>query len=275
MIARLKPAAYHRSVLPGQGRTEGSRDWQPARWRELRIQLRTREFDRVDLHEMGGARRHDAGADGFERVQRAGLRVSATRNAGAVVRGGYASERNGDALHSNAWTLQGAYELAKVAWKPTLTYRYAFFQGDDPDTAANEAFDPLFPGFHDWGTWWQGEIAGEYFLPNSNLVSHLVRVHVSPVEAVSGGLLFFNFSLDKPGSAGPGVTATGLAFEADAYADWKVNDNFTISFVGAYADPGKAVQQITDGRRTSPMECFTSVTATDVASEEQEPWENQ
>ena len=121
----------------------------------------------------------------------------------------HASERNGDALHSNAWTLQGAYELAKVAWKPTLTYRYAFFQGDDPDTAANEAFDPLFPGFHDWGTWWQGEIAGEYFLPNSNLVSHLVRVHVSPVEAVSSGLLFFNFSLDKPGSAGPGRDRDG------------------------------------------------------------------
>jgi hypothetical protein len=38
----------------------------------------------------------------------------------------------------------------------------AFFQGDDPDTASNEAFEPLFPGFYDWGTWWQGEIAGEY-----------------------------------------------------------------------------------------------------------------
>ena len=27
----------------------------------------------------------------------------------------------------------------------------------------NEAFDPLFLGFHDWGTWRQGEIAGEPF----------------------------------------------------------------------------------------------------------------
>ena len=87
----------------------------------------------------------------------------------------YASERNGEALDSNAWTFQGAYELSKVTWKPTLTYRYAFFQGDDPDTASNEAFDPLFLGFHDWGYWWQGEIAGEYFLSNSNLISHLVR----------------------------------------------------------------------------------------------------
>ena len=65
---------------------------------------------------------------------------------------------------------------ATSTWKPKLSYRYAFFQGDDPATAANEAFDPLFLGFYDWGTWWQGEIAGEYFLSNSNLKSHLVRV---------------------------------------------------------------------------------------------------
>lgn len=74
----------------------------------------------------------------------------------------YTSERNGEALDSNAWTLLGAYELQDVSWKPKLSYRYAFFQGDDPATAANENFDPLLPGFYDWGSWWQGEIAGEY-----------------------------------------------------------------------------------------------------------------
>ena len=111
----------------------------------------------------------------------------------------YAAERNGDALDSNAWTTQGTYELSDVTWKPTFTYRYAFFQGDDPATAADEAFDPLFPGFYDWGYWWQGEIAGEYFLSNSNLASHLVRAHFTPAESVSGGLLFYRFRLDQPG----------------------------------------------------------------------------
>jgi hypothetical protein len=155
----------------------------------------------------------------------------------------YASERNGDALHSNAWTLQGAYEMSTAAWKPKFTYRYAFFQGDDPETPANEAFDPLLLGFHDWGTWWQGEIAGEYFLSNSNLISHLVRVHVAPFSSVSGGLMFYKFSFDQPGSAGENVTSSDVAFETDAYVDWKLNKNFTVSFIGAYGDPGKAVQQ--------------------------------
>jgi hypothetical protein len=157
----------------------------------------------------------------------------------------YASERNGDALDSNAWTLLGAYELSETSWKPTLSYRYAFFQGDDPETVTNEAFDPLFLGFYDWGTWWQGEIAGEYFLSNSNLKSHLFRVHVSPNDALGGGLMFYQFAFDQPGAVGPDVTATDAAFEIDAYADWKLNRNFTLSLLGAYADPGKAIQQAT------------------------------
>jgi hypothetical protein len=157
----------------------------------------------------------------------------------------YASERNGAALDSNAWTAQASYELSDRPWTPQFTYRYAFFQGDDPDTPKNEAFDPLFLGFHDWGYWWQGEIAGEYFLSNSNLASHLVRAHVAPSESIGGGLLFYRFRLDQPGSYGPHVTSRNVAFETDAYADWKINHNFTLSVVAAYADPEEAVKQAT------------------------------
>ena len=157
----------------------------------------------------------------------------------------YAAERNGAALRSNAWTVQGAYELSTVTWKPAFTYRYAFFQGDNPDTAENEAFDPLFPGFYDWGYWWQGEIAGEYFLSNSNLKSHLFRAHVAPSDKVGGGVLLFKFNLDRPQAIAPDVTDKDVALEVDGYVDWKVNANVTVSVVGAFADPGKAVQQST------------------------------
>ena len=155
----------------------------------------------------------------------------------------YATERNGDALQADAWTLQGSYELSDVIWKPTLTYRYAFFEGDDPQTVANENFDPLFLGFYDWGTWWQGEIAGEYFLSNSNLISSLFRAHISPSDKIGAGLLIFKFTLDHPETFSPSVTSNDVAIETDLYVDWKVNDNFTVSLVGAYGNPGKAVEQ--------------------------------
>lgn len=157
----------------------------------------------------------------------------------------YASERNGDALDANAWTLQEAYQLNTIPWKPKLSYRYAFFQGDDPNTPANEAFDPLLLGFSDWGSWWQGEIAGEYFLSNSNLASHQIRAHVTPTEQLGGGLIFYNFRIDQPQSLGAAVTSQQAAFETDLYVDWKANSNVTISFVTAYANPGSAVQQLT------------------------------
>src|SRR5215813_948764 len=90
----------------------------------------------------------------------------------------YAREHNGSLLDSTAWTIQGGYELG-IAWKPRLSYRFAFFQGDDPGTSRSEAFDPLFVGSYDWGTWSQGEIAS-FIVSNSNLISHQVRLHLAP-----------------------------------------------------------------------------------------------
>lgn len=34
-----------------------------------------------------------------------------------------------------------------------------------------------------------------------------------------------------------------MAHELDWYLDWTVNDNFIVSFVAAYADPGAGVEQ--------------------------------
>jgi len=157
----------------------------------------------------------------------------------------YASERNGDVLDSNAWTIQGGYQLSKIRFTPRITYRYAFFQGDDPETEANEAFDPLLLGFHDWGTWWQGEIAGEYFLSNSNLISHQVRGHLDFSDAISGGAIFYKFHVDQPATFASGVTSTNVGTETDIYIDWEWTSNLSLSFLGAFANPGQAAEQAT------------------------------
>jgi len=156
----------------------------------------------------------------------------------------FAREDNGDLIGSTAWTAQAAYQLSKMSWQPKVSYRYAFFEGDDPGTSSsNEAFDPLLPGFSDWGSWWQGEIAGEYFLSNSNLISHQVRVHVTPSESLGAGLIGYVFQADQPATFAPGVTSDAIATELDAYADWQINSNFLASFVAAFAHPQDAAQQ--------------------------------
>ena len=159
----------------------------------------------------------------------------------------FAREENTD-LGSTAWNALAAYQLSGMSWQPKISYRYAIFQGDDPGTAASEAFDPLIPGFYDWGTWWQGEIGGEYFLSNSNLQSHQLRVHVTPSESVSGGVFAYQFRYDQ--LPGGGVTSKDIAFELDGYVDWKVNANFLLSFIAAFATPQSGIEQAT-GRTDS------------------------
>jgi len=163
----------------------------------------------------------------------------------------YAYEENHNRMHSTAWTALGAYQLSKVRWKPKFSYRYAFFEGDNPNTHESEAFDSLYVGFYDWGSWWQGEIAGEYFLSNSNNISHQARIHMTPTSKLGWGVMGYWFHIDQPGSFGPkGVTSSNAAFEFDTYADWKFYKNFTLSLVGAFADPHQAVQQAYDRKST-------------------------
>lgn len=154
----------------------------------------------------------------------------------------YANEQNGDFITSNAWTVEPSFSI-ETAWSPTLSYRYAFFQGDDPGTPEIESFDPLMPGFHDWGTWFQGEIVGGYALSNSNLISHRARIHFEPGDTVSGGLMLYKFQIDQPATFEGGVTSKDFAAEADVYVDWTIRERLTASFVVAFADPQAAAEQ--------------------------------
>jgi hypothetical protein len=164
-------------------------------------------------------------------------------NAPLMIEAEWAYEDNGLALDSNAFYVQPYWTLTKTRWQWTFYYRYAVYQGDDPDTIANEAFDPLFPAFHDWGSWWQGEIAGEYLLSNSNLKTHMLRLHATPSKTISTGLLFFDYALDERGSYNGGVSSDDLGQELDWYFDWTVSSFAAFSFVVARTQPGKAVKE--------------------------------
>ena len=154
----------------------------------------------------------------------------------------YAQEDNGELLDSTAYNALAAWQFDD-SWKLKLSYRYAFFEGDDPDTVENEAFDGLFTGFYDWSTWWQGEIAGGYLISNSNLISSQLRLSAKPTDSISTGLIFLDFSLDHAESFDPLVTSSDIGTELDWYMDWTINDNFIVSFIAAAAEPGEAIEQ--------------------------------
>lgn len=122
-----------------------------------------------------------------------------------------------DAGKEKAWYTEAGYTFADVAWSPNLTYRYTRYSG---------GWDPLFSGLSTgYGTWFQGEVAANYAGPfNSNTGIHHVALKASPVERVTLGALFFDFSTIHDRS-----TLNLDAQELDLYAEWAITDNLIIS----------------------------------------------
>ena len=154
-------------------------------------------------------------------------------------------EDNGEALDADAWYLMADWSFEEAIWSPVVEARYMHFEGDDPNTSANEEFNPLFTGFYDWGSFFQGEVAA-WFVGNSNLNSTMLRLHLSPTTSVSTGLVYYDFKLDQPGSYQGGVQSNDLATEINWYMDWSINDYFSVSLVGARNWPGAAVEEAFD-----------------------------
>jgi hypothetical protein len=162
---------------------------------------------------------------------------------------GHDSKRNLD-INANGWYVQLDYGgLANwLPGSPTLSYRYSQFSGEsnpsNPGSSFN-AFDPLFyygPGV--WGTWFQGEITGEYLLFNSNEIAQMVQLDFKPTSAIDTGILFFDISLDQNNYNGTPVSGTHFDDEVNLYFNWNITDHIYLGVVGGLAFPGTAAKEV-------------------------------
>ncbi|MDY0041009.1 MAG: hypothetical protein RBS57_11925, partial [Desulforhabdus sp.] len=67
------------------------------------------------------------------------------------------------------------YQAEKVAWQPSLSYRWSKFTGDNPDTQTYERFDPLFSG--GLGNFLPGVVFSKVY-KNANLITNRVTFSV-------------------------------------------------------------------------------------------------
>ena len=121
------------------------------------------------------------------------------------------------------------------------------FDGDDPDTATDERFREIAYGYTDYGSWFQGEISGNYPLANGNLESNQFRVKATPSESLTLNLIYYQFSLNEPASLDPSVTSDDWGDEINFTADWAVTDNWYLIGVLAVLKPGDAAEQWVGG----------------------------
>ncbi|MFZ5961269.1 hypothetical protein ACOXVJ_27550 [Pseudomonas knackmussii] len=143
--------------------------------------------------------------------------------------GEYAEQNKRHADNENAWYLEAGWTFSDLPWKPYVSYRFSRF---------SEGYDTLFYGFsRGFGTWFQGEVAGNYAGPfNNNTRVHNIGAKVNPADNVDIGLQWFDFhTLDND-------LGNFSGRELDLYADWIVSPNLTITpLIGVY-QPKKSAE---------------------------------
>ena len=137
-------------------------------------------------------------------------------------------------VDAEAYYLDIGYNFVDWPWAPAVTARNANFSGDDPNTAEDEAYDGLYYGFTNWGTWFIGEVTGEYILFQSNFNVNMLMVQAAPYDNLFLTASYFDFNIEEPGA---GVD-DDFGQEINLIADWAVNDNMSITGAYGILQPG-------------------------------------
>jgi len=141
--------------------------------------------------------------------------------------------------HASGGFGQIEYKFQDVFWQPALSYRCAI-QG--------EGFDGMSPGFGTWGTWFQGEITGEWILENSNLITHQGKLVLSPFESLALNLIYYNFTFVNP--AAFALTSPNYGNEVNVLADWEFSDALEFSAgIEAFIPNEAGKQYLGDGNK--------------------------
>ena len=177
---------------------------------------------------------------------------------GLVVSAELVHEDNGDLNDSWGGYAEIGYDF-DLWMKPYLSYRYSGFTGDNGSNGEIESFDPLFYGMSDWGSWYQGEIFGEFVATNRNLETHTLRLRVEPAEKWKVNLIGMVFQLDEfatqlqPRIGDPRVVLIrdkDLASELDLIVDWEVGEHLLLTAAFGALFPSRGIEQATRGSAT-------------------------
>ncbi len=202
---------------------------------------------------------------------RKGLNVYSARLAGSFLPfdrdilffGEYVAQRNDDTgrkTRAKGWYVEPGYNFSSHPWNPIVTYRYGSFSGDpNPNGGTTKkSFDSLFFGAGARGlgpgTWYLGEIYGQYQQGLTNVNIHQLSARVTPMEDLNVGLIYYRHNFNELGQvnqlintgARP-VTSKRAMDEVNLYAEWKVNDAITIVPTLGVAFPGAGYKQVSTG----------------------------
>lgn len=147
---------------------------------------------------------------------------------------------------ATAWYAEGELTIPGLSWLTRLSYRYAWMSGDRPETAKNEEYRGLFFTIfrRDWDTWYQGEIAGEYHLFNSNQITQMLKLKTFPVKQWALTAYYYHHELEEPHYFATAVTQTNWADELNFGVEHFVTNKFYGYGGVAWSTPNAAARQV-------------------------------
>jgi hypothetical protein len=174
----------------------------------------------------------------------------------------YAIQRGsgkGITFDASAWYAQAQYQFESIALKPTLTYRYAKFSGDDnPSDQKRTSWDPLAKGYMERGAWVIGDITGNFLLNNSNETVHLWKVAAPLTPTLGVGMAYYQFGLDKKNYYGAQVDSKKFSDETAIYADWVPTKNLYLTLSYNFARPKEAAKEVLGDNTFSAWQLYTT-----------------
>lgn len=212
------------------------------------------------------------GRDGLQAVQGfARLDGNDVGISNAWARAEFAYEWNANLADTDgmeAWAGYGelGYRFASLPWVPALSYAFASFSGDDPDTAVYERFDPLFYG-NGLDNWWFGA-NGSYAFLNSNLNFHRFTLQmvasqqdflkfqyvITHANELNSPIQFGQAARLDLENGGLVVGAPAYHLADEIYGEWThvFTPAITATIWGSVASPGAGIKDVSSSDSNDP-----------------------
>ena len=164
---------------------------------------------------------------------------------GAFFKSEYAYEFNKDrTMSANGWYVGGGVNLTKVRTRPMFYYRYAFMQGDNPDSKMYTRFDPILTG--GLGNWVQG-LNMRKVMGNGNIISHRLQAKVYPLPSLEVSFDYFHLRSDTYLNLGglpplSNLKSKHLGDEMTLEAQYFLNPHFMVLGLASLAIPGRGIK---------------------------------
>lgn len=152
------------------------------------------------------------------------------------------------ASEMRAWGAYGTIGWrSESGWKPSFSYRYAAFSGDDPATARYERYDPMLSG--GLAEWVQG-VNFKKLIGNANINVHRIRAMAKPSDKLNLTLDLFDFQARELNNLGatPALStlqSRDVGREITLRGDWFISRKLFLLLVASHAVPGDAIRLAT------------------------------